>query len=369
MNTKKLSIILLVVGLFAVSVGAAAAQEGNPPPPPVGEEGNPPPFGGRGENGMRPPRGGGPRGDIIRAALEAAAAETGLDAQGIILQLGQGTSLADIVTTNGGNVQAVIDAAVATATDEINSAAADGRIPQERADEMLTHVEDIVTQAVNGELHPGAPGRDGFVGGRPGIAPAFREGRRILIDAITEQTGLDGQEIREQIVSGKTLADVITSNGGDVNAVISAAVQQATDEINQAVDDGRLTREQADTLIGGLEQVYTDAVNGELRDEAIERRVEVGVLELAAERTGLTPQDLRDELRGGTPLVDVLAAHDVDVNGFIDDVVARVEARLNVQVVDERITRERADELLAQFRAQLEERIHQSGEPSNAGVI
>jgi hypothetical protein len=88
-----------------------------------------------------------------------------------------------------------------------------------------------------------------------------------------------------------------------------------------------------------------------------ERRIQLGVIRLAAEETGRSPREIRRELRAGTPLADILTENGVDVVAFTDEVVERVGARLNVLVADNRITQERADELLAEFREQFEARI------------
>ena len=87
--------------------------------------------------------------------------------------LRDGQSLADI---SGANVDAVIAYLVDEQTAQINEAVENGRLDQERADEMLADVEERVTDHVNGEGEGrfgrrGPRGRSGFGGGPPGDAP------------------------------------------------------------------------------------------------------------------------------------------------------------------------------------------------------
>lgn len=81
-------------------------------------------------------------------------------------------------------------------------------------------------------------------------------------EVILEATGLTQEELFEALQSGSTLADLITANDGDVDAVIAELVQTATDHINQHIEDGKLTQEQADTMLAELETRITERING-----------------------------------------------------------------------------------------------------------
>ena len=194
--------------------------------------------------------------------------------------------------------------------------------------------------------------------------------QRLLMQTIMEQTGLDRREIGDHLRDGKTLEQIITESGGDVDAIVDAAISTATERVNQAIQNGRLTPEQGSELLAPLEAYYQGLLSGDVFRQRVERLVGLGVLRFAGERTGLAPREIVQQIRGGKSLADVLTDNGVDVNQFIEDATARVEARLNVQVVDERMTEERAAELLEQFRTALTERITQRGlpEPLPEGV-
>ncbi len=205
------------------------------------------------------------------------------------------------------------------------------------------------------------------VGAQDDNQPGPRHGRPIrhaiqtIMDIATQTTGLNRAEIIDQMSQGKTLAEVITANGGDPQAVIDQAVARLTEDINRAVADGRLTQERADRLLVNLEDVVTRGINGEFRQQAIEARVRIGVLRLASQETGLTPREIVQEIRSGKSLGQVLTENGVDTATFIETAVSTLQERLNQAVTNGRLTQEQADQRVTEFRDRLTERINQAG--------
>lgn len=85
-----------------------------------------------------------------------------------------------------------------------------------------------------------------------------RRGGRNLGTA-AEVLGLEVDDLRDQLNDGATIAEVA---GDDLDAVIDALVAEKTDRIAQAVEDGRLTQEEADEKLADIEDRVTDKVNG-----------------------------------------------------------------------------------------------------------
>src|SRR5512134_3692977 len=119
MNAKKWVITAAVVSV--VGIGAVSAQERSAR---------------EGQDG------------ILRNAIQAAVDETGLEAQEILSQIRGGMTLAEVVTSNGGDLQVVIDQATASASERLAQAVENGRITQERADEMLANLETLITEGL-----------------------------------------------------------------------------------------------------------------------------------------------------------------------------------------------------------------------------
>lgn len=90
-------------------------------------------------------------------------------------------------------------------------------------------------------------GRPGMIG-RPRHAPALNMIRNI-VNTVSDATGLEISEIRQQLADGATLSEVITGAGASVEDVKADLLAQLTERLSEAVADGRITQELADGLI------------------------------------------------------------------------------------------------------------------------
>ncbi len=85
-------------------------------------------------------------------------------------------------------------------------------------------------------------------------------GGEVGLEAAAEALGMTADELSTQLWGGKTLADLAEEKGVDLQDVrdaVSAAHEQAKrDAIEQAVEDGTITREHADWLLEGLDNGY-----------------------------------------------------------------------------------------------------------------
>ena len=85
-------------------------------------------------------------------------------------------------------------------------------------------------------------------------------------DAMAKALNLTPTQLFEALHSGKTLDEIAKTQGVDLAKVQEAAnaarVQAMKDKIAQAVKDGKMTQEQADWLLQGLEKGYTGKGRG-----------------------------------------------------------------------------------------------------------
>ena len=225
MNVKKLGGALLLSGVLLAGAIAVAAD---PPRPGRG-----------GMSGRERP--------VVAAALQAAAEQTGLDRAEVMLGMRGGNTLASVVTEAGGDVQAVIDAAVAAGQTQIDEALANGRINEEQAAALSQNLVDGVTAAVNGEAGWRWVGRT-----------ALRvAGARELVGAVAEATGLTNRDVAEQWRSGTSLNDIAAANGASPEAISAAVVADVTERLSEAVANGRITQTEADLALQSLAERIT----------------------------------------------------------------------------------------------------------------
>jgi hypothetical protein len=80
-------------------------------------------------------------------------------------------------------------------------------------------------------------------------------------DAEAEALNLTPTQLFEQLHSGKSLSDIASAQGIELqkvqDAVAAVHTQAMKDNISQAVKDGKMTQDQADWLLQGIEKGYT----------------------------------------------------------------------------------------------------------------
>ncbi|MCD9020809.1 hypothetical protein [Cohnella silvisoli] len=80
--------------------------------------------------------------------------------------------------------------------------------------------------------------------------------------AAAKVLGLSADQVKEQLSAGKSLADLATDKGVDVQKLIDAEKTALTSSINQAVKDGKLTQTEADKQLKDVANIAEKIVNG-----------------------------------------------------------------------------------------------------------
>ncbi|MFC5648704.1 hypothetical protein ACFPYJ_06100 [Paenibacillus solisilvae] len=87
-------------------------------------------------------------------------------------------------------------------------------------------------------------------------------GKRSDMSALAKQLNMSSDELKQALASGKTLADLAKEKGVDVQKLIAIQKKVMVERINQAVKDGKLTREQGDKQIAKADKFAENIVNG-----------------------------------------------------------------------------------------------------------
>jgi len=129
MNKKRFTLIAMVLAITALFAGMVVSAQDDDTT-----------FNGkRGGRGFKS----GVQHEII---LEA----TGLTSQELRTALQDGSTIAELIEANGGDVDSVIADLVELATAHINTHVEEGRLPQERADTILDNLEENITNRLHG---------------------------------------------------------------------------------------------------------------------------------------------------------------------------------------------------------------------------
>jgi hypothetical protein len=125
----------------------------------------------------------------------------------------------------------------------IDAAVAAGQLTKAQGDELKQGIE-------SGALPL-------FFGPRGGPHEHFGE-----LDAAASYLGLSEDQLRTQLESGKSLAQVAKDRGKSVDGLVQALVDSATKRLDADVAADRLTKAQEQQILSGLKQRITDFVNG-----------------------------------------------------------------------------------------------------------
>ena len=168
-----------------------------------------------------------------------------------------GSSFLDSVAKHLGiSSERLEDATKAAAIDQVDEALQAGKLTQEQADELKSRIE-------SGDF-PGflAPGFFGFREHGPGFGP---DGHHLFfgdkLSSAADYLGLTEAALRTQLEDGKSLADVAKERRKSVEGLKDAILAGAKSNLDEAVADERLTREQADAIYARLESSIDEIVS------------------------------------------------------------------------------------------------------------
>jgi len=141
----------------------------------------------------------------------------------------------------------------------VDAAVADGRLTKEQGDALKARIEaqDYPMLGFGMGRH-GGPGMRG-----PGMHGPGMHGAGHL-DAAASYLGVTAAELRTQLQSGKTLADVAKAEGKSVDGLVAALLADEKSELDAAVKADRITQAQADQMLQNAKQRLTDMANGQL---------------------------------------------------------------------------------------------------------
>lgn len=196
------------------------------------------------------------RGKLLRAVisdvLDAAATALNVDKATLVKEMSTGKSLADVVKAHGGDLTAIETAAKGAITTSIQQAVTDGTLTQAQADKLTANLDKVLDRLVN-RTPPSTADR------RVQVLKAAAVG--VLVKETATETKLAARDLLKDLRSGKTLADIATSQNVDPNAIVTAAAKTITDRVNKLVSAGKLTQDQANKLTTNLQANLTTLMN------------------------------------------------------------------------------------------------------------
>ena len=214
------------------------------------------PAGMPGDMGGHGPRGGAP------FASEAVAKSLGLTADELRTELQSGKSLAEIAKAKGVDIDKVKTAILDEFTAKEQAEVASGEHTQAEVDAKIAEFKTRLDDLVNGVKPAGMPGDMGGKGDRGVGEHGPRGGAPFAADSVAKSLGLTADELRTELQSGKSLADVAKAKGVDIEKVKTAILEDFTAKEQAEVAAGEHTQAEVDAKIAEFKTRLDDIVNG-----------------------------------------------------------------------------------------------------------
>jgi lambda repressor-like predicted transcriptional regulator len=233
-------LVVTVAGSLVAGPVIAVAQEAPADAPPAAEQTAP-----ASDREHRPAK---PRfkGIFMETVMET----LGVTKGEVISALRSGSTLAELAEENGSSGEELVDALVAVVAGHLAQAVEDGKITQERADEILANATERITNFVFST-------HDGPRGPRDGEGPRFKG---IFMETVMETLGVTKGEVISALRSGSTLAELAEENGSSGEELVDALVAVVAGHLAQAVEDGKITQERADEILANATERITNFV-------------------------------------------------------------------------------------------------------------
>ena len=232
----------------------------------------------------------------------------------------------------------------------------------------VTGAAVAIAAGAGGALGAGSGGGSGpgtgtaFEGGGPGIAIGFHgAGPGGPPAAIADYLGLTEDELRAQLESGKTLAQIASAQGKSVSGLEEVIYADAKTHLDQAVTDGKLTAAQEQTMLAELKSHLDEIVNNTGPHIGVKGVGGGPFGQAAAAYLGLTPAELRAQLENGKTLAQVAADQGKSVEGLKAAILAGARTELDAAVAAGKITAAQEQKMLDELQSHIDDLVNGAG--------
>lgn len=249
---KIAGIAALVAALGVIAVGAVAFAQG-----PFGGPGIDPFGGGHGRFPLLNPE----QAEAHHEQMQQAMADAlGMTVEELDAAHAEGKTLSEIAEGQGVDLAEMRDTMRAPFKQMLDQAVADGTLTQEQADSIRQHMADRQGPWEGRDGYPRIPGKHGehpFLNSEQ--AEAHHEQMQ---QTMAETLGLTVEELEAARDEGHTLWEIAEEQGVELAEVGEALKTAGQELLDQAVTDGTLTQEQADTIRQHMEDMPGDGPRG-----------------------------------------------------------------------------------------------------------
>ena len=187
-------------------------------------------------------------------------------------------------------------------------------------------------------------------------------------EAVATALGITVEELKTELSSGKSIADVAKAKNVDIAKVIAAMTAQMKAHLDEEVTSGKHTQAEADAKLAEFTTRATEMVNKVGGPQAGHKGGPGGkhgkggfVTDALATVLKTTSTDLHTQLRSGKSIADVATAQNVDIADVKAVLTSDFKAHLAEEVASGKHTQAEADAKLAEFTTNLDTMVNRVG--------
>ena len=202
----------------------------------------------------------------------------------------------------------------------------------------------------------------------PTVASEDHKGPGKGAEAVATALGITVEELKTELSSGKSIADVAKAQNVDIAKVISAMTAQMKTHLDEEVASGEHTQAEADAKLAEFTARATEMVNQAGGPQGGHKGGPGGkhgrggfVTEALATVLKTTSTDLHTQLHSGKSIADVAKAQNVDIADVKAVLTSDFKAHLAEEVTSGEHTQAEADAKLAEFTANLDAMVNRVG--------
>jgi cell division FtsZ-interacting protein ZapD len=197
---------------------------------------------------------------VVQTVVTIITEKTGMTNREILQAIIGGQSLNDILKAKNVDAAVVKAEIIKELTATIQKSVTEGKLTQQQADVAIKALDAAVTRLMGGNL-VGADSRVDNLKGEAAKAFARAGGIEALLAETATVAKLSQREVIQKVQAGETLAQIVTTAGGDVKKVVDAAVEKTKTQLLRFVNTNRISQEEYDKLIPELPALYTELMN------------------------------------------------------------------------------------------------------------
>jgi hypothetical protein len=182
--------------------------------------------------------------------------------------------------------------------------------------------------------------------------------------AIASYLGLSSADLKADLQSGKTLAQIAVAQGKTVAGLEAAIVADAKTHLDADVTAGTLTSTQEATMLANLQSHVDDMVNSTGPPAGGKGGPGGPASAAIADYLGLTAAQLRTDLQNGQTPAQVATAQGKTVAGLEAAIVADAKSHLDQAVADGKLTSAQEATMLANLQSHVDDMVNSTGPPA-----